>query len=140
MARENPIPPNFRTSMKKLTPSRLVSKGHAAGRYESDIYGNEEGAKAHDSDRGEVRAGAALVIEHAEVVGSDTLPGPVMMMQKLARGANPAHGDWAFSVMDSKGHMLDDSETRLCAGCHEGAPHDYVFRFSDAVPVEPAKK
>ncbi|MFO0679622.1 MAG: cytochrome P460 family protein [Polyangiaceae bacterium] len=126
-----PIPATFRSSMKKLNEARLTSKGHAAGRFASDLWANEEGAKAYVAERGDVAAGATLIVEHFETVRGETVPGPVMMMTKLARATDPTRGDWAFTVQDSKGALLDDSDTALCAGCHEAAPHDYVFHVYD---------
>src|SRR3982750_1571140 len=37
------IPPDFRESMSKVNRARFVSNGHAAGRFEADVYANGAG-------------------------------------------------------------------------------------------------
>ncbi len=67
-----------------------------------------------------------LVEEHFEKSGSGG-PGPVMVMEKRAKGFSPEHGDWRYTVVGSAGQLVKDGVVDSCAGCHDDAPTDGLF-------------
>jgi len=125
------IPPDFRTSLTKINHARFVSNGHAGGRYDVDVYANAAGKSAALSASGDVPVGARLVKEHFERTGDSVQPGPVMMMEKMDRGFDPEHGDWAYVVVNSAGQQVQNGRVEACTGCHDDAPHDHVFRVAE---------
>ena len=75
--------------------------------------------------------GARLVKEHFERAGgadASDPTGPIMMMEKMERGFDPDHGDWRYVVVNSAGTVVEDGRVESCAGCHDDAPHDHIFR------------
>ncbi|WP_394843976.1 cytochrome P460 family protein [Pendulispora brunnea] len=125
------IPSDFRTNLTKINRARFVSNGHAGGRYEVDVYANAAGKAAATSNSGDVAVGARLVKEHFERTGEGVQPGPVMMMEKMERGFDPEHGDWAYLVVNSAGQPVQNGRVEACVGCHDDAPHDHVFRVQE---------
>lgn len=124
------LPPAYRTTFTKLNKARFVSQGHAAGRWEVDVYANETAAKALSSRARAVPPGAIVVEEHFErpTRADDARPpGPVMMMEKRPAGFSPPHGDWRWLVVGSKGQLVQDGPVESCAGCHDDAPMDGLF-------------
>jgi len=122
------IPSDWRTTLTKINHARFVSKGHAGGRYEVDVYANEAGKSAATSTSGEVPVGARLVKEHFERTGDGVQPGPLMMIEKMEHGYDPDHGDWAYVVVNSTGTQVQNGRVEACVGCHDDAPHDHVFK------------
>jgi hypothetical protein len=51
-----------------------------------------------------------------------------MMMVKESKGFSPEHGDWRYVVVSSAGEVVKNGVIDACAGCHDDAPHDRVFR------------
>ena len=127
---KNPIPADFRTSLVKVNHARFVSNGHAASRYEMDVYASAAGKDALLAERGEVPVGARLVAEHFERAG-ETHGGPVMMMEKREKGFDAEHGDWRYVVIGAAGEVVKDGVVESCAGCHGDAPHDHLFRVAE---------
>jgi hypothetical protein len=123
------IPPDFRESMTKVNHARLVSNGHAAGRFEVDVYANELGKEALAKEHGEVPAGARFVEEHFERAGASAgKTAAIMMLEKRERGFDAARGDWRYVVVGSTGELVKEGVIESCAGCHGDAPHDHLFR------------
>jgi hypothetical protein len=124
------IAPDFRTSLAHVNSARFVSNGHAAGRYEADVYGTAAGKDAALSAAagGELPTGTRLVMEHFERAPAPR-PGPVMLMEKMERGFDPDHGDWRYVVLSSAGDVAQQGRVESCAGCHDDAPRDHVFRI-----------
>lgn len=121
------LPADYRTTFTKLTKSRFVSQGHAFGRWDVDVYANELAQKALASKSKDVPVGAIVVQEHFEKAGPSTAPGPVMLMEKKAKGFSPDHGDWRYAIIGSNGLLVKDGTIDSCAGCHDDAPADGLF-------------
>ena len=130
------LPADYRTTFTKLTKSRFVSQGHAFGRWDVDVYANELAQKALASKSKDVPVGAIVVQEHFEKAGGSTgagnpapgtAPGPVMLMEKKAKGFSPDHGDWRYAIIGSNGLLVKDGTIDSCAGCHDDAPADGFF-------------
>lgn len=91
------LPPSYRTKFVKVNKARFVSQGHAAGRWEVDVFANDVAAKALAARAHEVPVGAIVVEEHYER-GSDKPRGPTMLMESVppasrrstATGAGPS--------------------------------------------------
>jgi hypothetical protein len=124
----SPIPSDFRTSMSRASGARFLSKGHAGGRWDADVYANRAGVDALGVERGPIAVGAVYVEEHFER-GDAGLAGPIMMMEKRPPGFDPDHGDWRYVVVGAHGDLLKDGVVEGCAGCHGDAPRDHVFRL-----------
>jgi len=122
----NPVAMDFRTSMTRVNPSRFLSRGHASGRWDVDVYADKAGAEALRGEHWPVPAGAHFVEEHFE--RSDGGAGPIMMMEKRAPGFDTAHGDWRYTAIGTKGEVVKDGIVESCAACHGEAPGDHVFR------------
>ena len=60
------VPADYKTSFKKINHARFVSVGHAAGRWDVDVYANEAGARALELRSRDVPVGAVVVQEHFE--------------------------------------------------------------------------
>ncbi len=122
----SPLPSDFRTSMTHVTAARFLSKGHAGGRWDAEVYADPAGAEALHAEKWPVAAGTRFVEEHFE--RSDGGAGPLMMMEKRPPGFDPAHGDWRYVAVGTRGEVVKDGAIESCAGCHGEAPGDHVFR------------
>ena len=129
------IPSDFRASFAKANKARFVSSGHAGGRWAVVVYVNATGKEALLAERGLVPVGTTLVKEHfersASALAETQARGPIMMMEKRAPGFDPAHGDWRYVVLGSTGELVKDGPIASCAGCHDDAPHDHIFRIAE---------
>lgn len=130
------LPPAYRSTFVKLNPTRLVSKGHAAGRWEIDVWANELAQRALAERSHEVPPGAIVVQEHyerAESPGAGDVGarGPIMVMEKRPPGYAREHGDWRWVVVGSQGQLVREGVIEQCAGCHDDAPMDGLFPLSE---------
>jgi len=105
---------------------RFLSKGHAGGRWDAEVYADAKGAAAIGVERGAAPEGARLVEEHFE--RNDGGAGPIMMMEKRAPGFDTPGGDWRYVAVGARGDVVKDGIVESCAGCHGDAPVDHVFR------------
>jgi hypothetical protein len=149
--RDAGLPADFKTNSgyAKVNRARFVSNGHAAGRWDVDIYVSSSAKEAYASSTVAVPVGARLLKEHFErgvgLLAVDRQPadrqpadrppapaavqaGPIMMMEKMEKGFDPDHGDWRYVVVNSTGTVVEDGRVESCAGCHDDAPHDHIFR------------
>lgn len=120
------LPSDYRTKFAKVNKARFVSSGHAAGRWDVDIYANDPAQKALALRSRDVPVGAIVVEEHFEKGGAGG-PGPVMVMEKRAKGYAPEHGDWRWTVVGAAGQLVKDGVVESCVGCHDDAPMDGMF-------------
>lgn len=120
------IPTDYKTRFTKVNKSRFVSSGHASGRWNVDVFANEAAQKALAARSRDVPVGAIVVEEHYEKSGRGA-PGPVMIMEKRAKGFAPDHGDWRWTVLGASGQLVKDGVVESCAGCHDDAPMDGLF-------------
>ena len=129
------IPADFRVTFEKANQARFVSTGHAGGRWAVDVYVNAAGKEALRAERGDVPVGARFVKEHFErrpsAPAEPWARGPVMMMEKRAPGFDAPHGDWRYVVVGASGELIKDGPIASCAGCHDDAPHDHLFRVAE---------
>lgn len=70
-------------------------------------------------------AGAVLVAAHTEVVGGAA--GPLLVMQKRARGYFPRGEDWSYAYATPAARPLRQGRLDDCASCHALAQRDGVF-------------
>jgi hypothetical protein len=124
------LPPSYRTSFTKVNKTRFISQGHAAGRWEVDVWANDLGAKALHTRAREAPVGAILVEEHFEK-NATTAPPVIMVMEKKSPGFAKEHGDWRWAVVGSQGQLVKDGVVEPCAGCHDDAPTDGLFPIVD---------
>ncbi len=123
------IPDDFRTTMLRLNKERVASKGHAGDRFMVDVYVDPLGKQAILAGVRELPVGVMLVKEHFERgVGAEPTRGPLMMMEKRPKGYAPEHGDWRYVTVSAAGDLVKDGAIEACAGCHDEAPIDRVFR------------
>jgi hypothetical protein len=120
------LPADYHTNFTKVNKARFVSSGHAAGRWDVDIYANELALRALATKTRDVPVGAVVVEEHFEKSGGGGA-GPVMVMEKRAKGFSPEHGDWRWTVVGASGQLVKDGVVESCAGCHDDAPMDGFF-------------
>lgn len=120
------IPADYKTKFTKVNAARFVSTGHAAGRWDVDVWANEHAVKALASRSRDVPVGAVVVQEHFEKSGAGG-NGPVMVMEKRVKGYAPDHGDWRYTVVAANGQLVKDGPVESCAGCHDDAPMDGLF-------------
>jgi hypothetical protein len=120
------LPSDYRTKFTKVNKARFVSMGHAAGRWDVDIYANEPARNALAVRARDVPVGAIVVEEHFEKSGAGGA-GPVMVMEKRAKGYAPDHGDWRWTVVGAAGQLVKDGIVESCVGCHDDAPMDGMF-------------
>ena len=127
------LPNNYRASFTKVNKTRFASQGHAAGRWEVDVWANEIAQKALATRSREVPPGAILVEEHYErgAATVDKPTGPIMVMEKKARGFSTEHGDWRWAIVGTKGQLVRDGVIEPCAGCHDDAPMDGLFPLTE---------
>jgi hypothetical protein len=125
-AHANPVPADFRTWSRVNEGSRFVSLGHAGGRWEADVYADPTGVSALGSGHVVAPVGSRFVEEHYE--RGDAGAGPVFMMEKRPPGFDPTHGDWRYVAVGVGGNVAADGPVPGCAGCHDDAPGDHLFR------------
>ncbi|MBL8610375.1 MAG: cytochrome P460 family protein [Myxococcales bacterium] len=130
----SPIPEGFRATFTKLNAERVVSHGHAGGRFEVDVWANGPAREAHARPSGDYPVGSVLVMEHHERTMPGT-KGPTMMMEKREKGFSPAHGDWRYVTVSASGETKKDGAIEACATCHDEAARDAVF----PIAAPPAK-
>jgi hypothetical protein len=119
---------SFRTGMARVSAERFVSKGHAGGRWEAEVWADDAGAAALHAGDAPVPVGARFLEDHYErTADGGGAPGPVMMMEKRAPGFDKAHGDWRYVVVGARGDLVKDGVVESCAGCHGDAPGDHLF-------------
>ncbi len=120
------MPAGFETSFAKLSAARAPSNGHAAGRWDVLVYASADAQGPLASGHGDVPVGATIVEVHYERAGGAR--GPLMMMEKREKGYDAAHGDWRYVVVGAGGELVKDGPIESCAGCHDDAPHDHLFK------------
>lgn len=125
VAGPSPLPDDFRTRFLKVR-APFVSSGHAAGRWQAQVYANEAGARAIETRSRDVPVGAVVVEDHA-TTADPPAPGPRFVMEKRPPGYAPEHGDWRYVAFSSSGRIVDDGVIASCAGCHDAAPADGLF-------------
>jgi hypothetical protein len=125
----SPIPSDFRSALSHVNGARFVSKGHAGGRWEAEVYASAGAVRAL---RGEIAVpvGARFVEEQFE--RGDAGSGPVFMMEKRPAGFDSKHGDWRYVAVGASGEVAGDGIIESCAGCHGDAPGDHLFRVNEA--------
>lgn len=111
------IAPDFKSRLKKVG-ERFVSNGHAAGRWEAELFANGLAESVWSGDES-FPVGSELLLSHTERQG-DKSDGPVMAMKKGESG-------WSFSVMNSRGEPITGRGLNACDACHKDAPRDHVF-------------
>ena len=124
------LPIDYRTKYTKINKTRFVSNGHASGRWDVDIYANELARAALASRARDVPVGAVIVEEHFEKSSAGGA-GPVMVMEKRAKGYAPEHGDWRWTVVGAAGQLVKDGIVESCVGCHDDAPMDGLFPLAE---------
>jgi hypothetical protein len=131
----SPLATNFRATFVKVNRQRFASRGHSNERFDVDIFVNPEGQEAYNASTGDVPVGTTLVKEQFErnASGSATgeRPASIMVMTKREAGYDPAHGDWRWTALNSRGEVVADGKLDRCTQCHKDAPHDYIFRVDD---------
>jgi hypothetical protein len=125
----SPLPDDYRKTFVKENRARFVSRGHAGGRYEADVFVSPDSQAAWASARSVVPVGAKLVEEHFE--RGTGKPGPTYMMEKRAAGFDEPHGDWRYLVVGAGGETVKDGPIEACAGCHGDAPREHLFRLDE---------
>ncbi len=119
------VPADFRAIFPRANKARFPSNGHAAGRYDVDVYAN---APTHGAVGTELPVGARFVEEHFErLADGGAAKGPIMMLEKMPKGFDPVHGDVRYVVITASGEVVIDGPAESCAGCHDDAPRDHVF-------------
>ena len=126
------LPADYHTNFTKVNKARFVSSGHASGRWDVDVYANEPALRALATRTRDAPVGTIIVEEHFEKssAGGNMASGgrgPVMVMEKRAKGFSPDHGDWRYTVVGSAGQLVKDGVVDSCAGCHDDAPTDGLF-------------
>ncbi len=121
------IPADYETSFAKVSTTRFVSNGHATGRWDVDVLANDAAKEPLASGHGDVPVGAKIIEVHYERAGAGGR-GPLMMMEKREKGFDSDHGDWRYVVVASTGELVKDGAIESCAGCHDDAPHDHLFK------------
>jgi len=116
------IAPDFRSRLKRIG-DRFVSNGHAAGRWDAEMFANAGAENAWGGDE-PFPVGSELLLSHVERQG-DKSDGPVMAMRK-------GEGGWAFTVMNSRGEAITGRGLSACEACHRDAPRDHVFPTPNA--------
>ena len=120
------LPADYHTNFTRVNKARFVSSGHASGRWSVDVYANEPALRALATRTRDAPVGTIVVEEHFEKNGSGGA-GPVMVMEKRAKGFSPEHGDWRYTVVGSAGQLVKDGVVESCSGCHDDAPTDGLF-------------
>jgi len=117
--------------MTRIGSGRFVSRGHASGRFDSELFITNASKATLTTASGEFPVGTRLVEAHFEKASSplpaDESPGPLFMMEKMSPGFDKDHGDWRFVALSSIGELVEQGKIESCVGCHDDAPHDHVF-------------
>jgi hypothetical protein len=133
--RSNAIPADYKTTMQRVGSGRFFSRGHAAGRFDAEVYATDSARASLATANGDFQVGARFVEAHFEKPSSlmptppsaEQAPGPLFMMQKMPKGFDADHGDWKFVALSSTGELVAQGKIESCVGCHDDAMHDHVF-------------
>jgi hypothetical protein len=124
--------PAYRTTFTKISSQPFASQGHAPGRFEAEVWANDAAKAPLLGQHGDVPVGATVVMEHSERSAAGApMRGPVYMMEKREPGYDKDHGDWRWLVVGSSGAPVKEGKIEMCAGCHDDAPHDHLFRVKE---------
>jgi hypothetical protein len=133
------LPADYRSTFTKLNDARFVSRGHAPGRWDVDLYANELAVRAMASRSKRVPPGAIVIEEHFERSGQERAQGPIYMMEKIrseatqaepdvsAERADDAPSSFRFVIVGSQGQRVRDGRIESCTGCHDDSPMDGFF-------------
>jgi hypothetical protein len=133
------LPADYRTTFTKLNDTRFVSRGHAPGRWDVDLYANELAVRAIASRSKRVPPGAIVIEEHFERAGQERAQGPIYMMEKVGAETIQAETDasvepegdapssFRFVIVGSQGQRVRDGRIESCSGCHDDSPMDGFF-------------
>ncbi len=121
------IPADYEATFAKMSAARIVSNGHATGRWDVEVLANEAAKEPLATGHGAVAVGAKVIAVHYERAAGGGR-GPLMMMEKREKGYDPDHGDWRYVVVAAAGGVVKDGPIEACAGCHDDAPHDHLFK------------
>ena len=96
------------------------------GRRYVNNYVNPTGAAYGDFEAaGRLPEGSVVVKDSFTVDrGGHIAPGPMFVMEKMARGFNYVSGDWRYSVIAADGHVLgatkgaNAAQVDYCVACH----------------------
>ncbi len=121
--------------MQRVGSGRFFSRGHAAGRFDAELYATDSARTTFGVANAEFPVGARFVEAHFEKssvsmpapASADQASGPLFMMEKMAKGFDADHGDWKFVALSSTGELVAQGKIESCVGCHDDAPHDHVF-------------
>jgi hypothetical protein len=122
------VPADFRTRFAKLNQARFPSQGHLVDRFWVDLYANDAGRAIYDGKTGEAAVGAMLVKDSFEHRVEGETQGPIFVMEKKEKGFDPGGGDWRWLVVTASGVVAGEGKLAQCAGCHDDAARDHVFR------------
>ena len=119
------IPIDFRKTFKKLSRTRYKSVNHFTAWM--DVYANDSAASAYAQPSGDISAGALFIAEEFVHTVAGEARGPVLVMEKRAKGFDPAASDWRYMVIDPSGKVTADGKAERCDQCHADAPRDHIF-------------
>lgn len=106
---------DFERAMPEVRDCRLSPAEHDG--FYIRVFANPEARTAYVDGVYPFAEGTLLVKGEYEDDACTTLA-RVSSMRKLAAGADPDLGDWAWQRTDTRGRVLDDTAVRSCAGCH----------------------
>lgn len=133
------LPSDYRETFTKLNDARFVSRGHAPGRWDVDVYANDLATQALATRAKRVPQGAMIIEEHFERSGDAGARGPIFFMEKVqatvsATDASPTAGsdsepadEFRYVIVGSQGQTVRDGRIASCAGCHDDSPMDGFF-------------
>lgn len=106
-----------------------------------EIFANERGAAfGRFEDAGVMPEGAIVAKHHFSVSGSGAVSrGPLLTMEKMRPGFNPATADWRFTMITPDGKVAGETAGRnagavdFCIECHKAAWRQDFMMF---VPPE----
>lgn len=116
-------------------PTGFLSKKHGGVKAYRDIFVNETGAAAYQSQQFPLPEGTVIVKEAFKNEGawkSQSKP-ELTVMVKLATGSNPDTGDWKWFMGASgsdkmSGTGMDTKWGKFCGSCHAyGQQADFTF-------------
>jgi len=122
------VPWALAADLSGLTPAGGRSPSeHFDGQLERTVLVNDKAARYRTLSSSEPFPQGALIVQQHHPKGGSDKPHSTFVARKKAPGFAPEQCDWELQVIDAESRVAATGRLKLCARCHQEAPHDCIF-------------